>query len=480
MKMENTFQILKNNTYEFGARLSMAEVQNPYPNEHAARLRDPADFDAKTFRRTAGGTIFGKTKVPSTIGIILGKLKGKSAPADSPIVQALRFPIKNWTESEARKWLKDNSVKFISFEPAKEEKKDSNARAWFEIKNAETESEVYILDEIGGWGITAKAFVTEFKKIKSQKIKLHINSPGGSVTQGMTIYNIIRDSGKDVQVHVDGLAASIASVIAMAGNKIFMPANALMMIHESMVTSIGRAEDHRRSAEILEKINGQITDIYAEKSGQDKEDIRKKMKDETWFTGKEALEYGLVDETTEPMKAVALVDVEKMGFKNTAIYDQQIKPLNQRPVSENKNLTQQEVPQMDLNQLKLEHPQLADALIEEGKAAGRIEGATAERSRIQAILQLNAADAKDIVTAAINKADETAGTVAIQILKKRETTAAAAATAATADNQQVLEAAAAIVPATPDAQASAAAKTKTEEDNAAKEMAEAVNRRNKK
>lgn len=94
----------------------------PYANEHSARLRDPDDFDADSFRRTKGGTIYGSKKVPETIGIIWGKLKGKAAPDDPPIPQALRFPTEDWTEAEAKKWLDDNEIKVVLFEPASEEK----------------------------------------------------------------------------------------------------------------------------------------------------------------------------------------------------------------------------------------------------------------------------------------------------------------------------------------------------------------------
>lgn len=97
----------------------------PYPNEHSARLRDPNDFDPKTYRRTAGGTIYGKVKVPRTIGVIWAKLKEHNKPKDAPQPQALRFPIKNWTVDNAKKWLKDNNVKYLDFEPAKGEEKHS-------------------------------------------------------------------------------------------------------------------------------------------------------------------------------------------------------------------------------------------------------------------------------------------------------------------------------------------------------------------
>lgn len=92
--------------------------EKPYANEHSARLQDPGKFNPDTFRRVNGGTIYGSITVPKTIAIIWGKLKGHDKPSDSPIPQALRFPIKNWTVAKAKKWLKDNKVKYIRFEPA--------------------------------------------------------------------------------------------------------------------------------------------------------------------------------------------------------------------------------------------------------------------------------------------------------------------------------------------------------------------------
>jgi hypothetical protein len=94
----------------------------PYPNEHSARLQEPDKFDPKTFHRTEGGTIYGSKKVPSSVGIIWGKLKTANKPKDNPIPQALRFPTKNWTADKAKKWLKDNNIECISFEPATEKK----------------------------------------------------------------------------------------------------------------------------------------------------------------------------------------------------------------------------------------------------------------------------------------------------------------------------------------------------------------------
>lgn len=124
----------------------IVEIRKPFPREHSARLQDPDKFDSKSFRRTSGGTIYGSKKVPSTISIIWGKLKGRAKPSDPPIPQALRFPIKDWTVTKAKKWLSDNNITFISFEPAtKVSKKIWSARY---INNLDDSAFLYI--ESGG------------------------------------------------------------------------------------------------------------------------------------------------------------------------------------------------------------------------------------------------------------------------------------------------------------------------------------------
>ncbi|MBU2685851.1 MAG: hypothetical protein KKF27_21630 [Gammaproteobacteria bacterium] len=93
-------------------------TEKPYPNEHAARLRSPGLFNPDTFRRKKDGTIYGTKKVPATAAVIWGKLKSADKPADNPVPQAIRFPTKDWTVEQAKKWLKDNSISFVKFEPA--------------------------------------------------------------------------------------------------------------------------------------------------------------------------------------------------------------------------------------------------------------------------------------------------------------------------------------------------------------------------
>lgn len=94
------------------------EEEKPFPNEHSARIKSPGLFDSKTFRRTKNGTIYGSKKVPATVAVLWGKLKGSAGPSDNPVPQAIRFPTDNWTAAQAKKWLKDNNITFERFEAA--------------------------------------------------------------------------------------------------------------------------------------------------------------------------------------------------------------------------------------------------------------------------------------------------------------------------------------------------------------------------
>lgn len=181
-------------------------------------------------------------------------------------------------------------------------------KSWYSIKaQADSdETEVVVYDEIGYWGVTAAQFIREFKSIPAQNsIKLRINSPGGDVFDGLAIYNVIaRHEGK-VTATIDGLAASAASVIAMAANQIVMPENAFMMIHDPWGVSIGNADELRDMAEVLDKIKAGLVSTYVNRSGQSAEKISELMSAETWLTAAEAKELGLADEVAPAMKVAA-------------------------------------------------------------------------------------------------------------------------------------------------------------------------------
>lgn len=172
----------------------------------------------------------------------------------------------------------------------------TNNRDWYSIKNAtQDRAEVFIFDEIGWWGVTAQNFIKDFKEITAKDIDLRINSPGGAVFEGMAIFNAIKRHPSNVVVHVEALAASIASVIALAGNEVNIAKNAHVMIHKAFTVSIGNADDLRKEAEILDRIDDSIAEIYAERLDEHKGDILNLMDAETWFNADEALEIGLAD-----------------------------------------------------------------------------------------------------------------------------------------------------------------------------------------
>lgn len=179
-------------------------------------------------------------------------------------------------------------------------------KSWFSITNkSEEESEITIYDEIGMWGITAKDFLKELKSVGDRKIVLRINSPGGEVFDGLAIYNRLREHKSGVEVRIDGIAASMASVIAMCGAPVKMAENALMMIHNPAGICMGDADDMRDLADMLDKVKGTLTGAYEKKSGKSSADIIKMMDEETWLDATEARALGFCDEITDGNKIAA-------------------------------------------------------------------------------------------------------------------------------------------------------------------------------
>lgn len=173
-------------------------------------------------------------------------------------------------------------------------------RSWFRIENkAATEpASIFIYDEIGSWGTSANDFVKELRDVKAAAIDVHVNSPGGECYDGLAIFNALRSHKATVTVYIDGLAASAASFVAMAGDRIVAERNATLMIHNAHAVGVGDAEDMRKLADMLDRMSGTIADIYAERAGGTTAEWRARMKTETWFNAEEAKAAGLVDEIT--------------------------------------------------------------------------------------------------------------------------------------------------------------------------------------
>lgn len=177
-------------------------------------------------------------------------------------------------------------------------------RPWYRIANQSAdEAEVMLYDEVGGWlGATADEFIADLRGITAPNILLRVNSPGGQVYEGIAIANALRAHPANVTVQVDGLAASIASVIAMAGDQVRMMPNAMLMLHEASGLTVGNAADHRDTADLLDKISGNIADAYAARAGGTRDEWRQVMVDETWYTAEEAVAAGLADEAVPAPK----------------------------------------------------------------------------------------------------------------------------------------------------------------------------------
>jgi ATP-dependent protease ClpP protease subunit len=163
----------------------------------------------------------------------------------------------------------------------------------------EIEAEVLLYDEIGEWwGKSAKDFVKEIKDLGDvSKITLRINSAGGEVFDAQAMYSYLRTHRAYKTVRIDGLAASAASFLAMVGDKIIMPINAIMMIHNPATFAWGEAKDMRKAADFLDKVRDIFAAVYVVKTGLDDEKIKSMMDEETWMSADEALSLGFCDET---------------------------------------------------------------------------------------------------------------------------------------------------------------------------------------
>lgn len=196
-------------------------------------------------------------------------------------------------------------------------------------------NEIYVYDTIGeGFfeaGVTDKSIAAELKGMDTSKpVNVYINSFGGSVKHGMGIYNQLSRWPGGVSVRIDGLAASIASVIAMAGSEIVMARGARMMVHRPWTMAEGNAADFRALADQLDGCQAAIEEIYAHRTGVDAEQIRAMVDAETWMLGQQAVDMGFATAVDDTVEAVAYKIPAAMGFRNAP---QATEPAKQRPAN---------------------------------------------------------------------------------------------------------------------------------------------------
>ncbi|RAR51677.1 ATP-dependent protease ClpP protease subunit [Paraburkholderia unamae] len=175
----------------------------------------------------------------------------------------------------------------------------------FEMSGEDTTIYIYDAivadDDTAEWwgGVSAQTLVPQIRNIKGGTVNLRINSPGGDVFAAQAIVAAIRDTGAKVVAHIDGVAASAATVIASAADEVVMSDGAMYMIHCAWTVAIGNSEDLTATAALLDKTDGVIAGQYAKRSGKAVDDMKALMSAETWFTAEEAVEIGLADRIAE-------------------------------------------------------------------------------------------------------------------------------------------------------------------------------------
>jgi len=201
---------------------------------------------------------------------------------------------------------------------------DAGSRVWYKVRDT---AEVLIYDEIGrgffGGGVPADEFIKDVKALKlnsGDTLRLRINSPGGDLFEGNTIYNYLRSQPFNVSVHIDGVAASAASIVAMAGDTVNMPENSFLMIHNPWMFVAGDAKTMRKVADDLDTFREGAVSTYMSRVSDklSRDEVVTMLDDETWLNAEDAVSYGFADNVDEPVRAAALLQFElgEYGFKH--------------------------------------------------------------------------------------------------------------------------------------------------------------------
>jgi ATP-dependent protease ClpP protease subunit len=208
-------------------------------------------------------------------------------------------------------------------------------RSWYQINASATDEpvDVMIYDEIGNWGITAHQFASDLtdKASRSSLIRVHLHSLGGDVFEGLAIYNMLKNHPATIEVYIGGIAASMGSVIAMAGDTIYIPENAWIMVHKPWGIQGGNADDMRQYADLLDQFETSLVGAYTNKTGLSHEKISELLTAETWLMGKDAVELGFADQLTDAVEISASLPSKRTEdfLKMPAIAKQLIKPKGQ-------------------------------------------------------------------------------------------------------------------------------------------------------
>lgn len=291
---------------------------------------------------------------------------------------------------------------------------------WLTIKAKAENSidEIYVYGEIGDWwqDLDAKALADRLKNSNGDTINLRINSGGGEVFTATAFYSLLKSSNKTINVYIDGLAASAATLIACAGDKVIMPVNALYMIHNPLSWTYGNSENMREMADLLDTVRDTLVATYKQKTGLDDAKIIELMDNETWLTASEALKLGFVDEIMDTAVAAntnKVVEMSNQRLKNIPkTFENAVKSANEQP--------KKVVNPMDLAKFKAEHSAIAEQFKAEITASHKTEvenAVKAERQRIVDIQDAALQGQDELVKDAIENG-LSAGEFAIKAMKQ--------------------------------------------------------------
>jgi ATP-dependent protease ClpP protease subunit len=314
----------------------------------------------------------------------------------------------------------------------------------------EHEAEILMYDYIGGYDDecvrqSAKNFIDKLKALGNvSEITLRINSGGGDVFEAQAIYSYLKTHKARKTVRIDGLAASAASFVAMSGDKIVMPANALMMIHNPATVAWGEAGDMRKAAEFLDKVRDAIAAVYRAKTGLDHDKIVSMMDEETWMTADEALSSGFCDETDEPIEVAACArsltegDISWKTAAGEARFSRTLGakmpesakkvpltlpgrfPIEKPKINEGKIQDSKEEMVLDIkntSDLEKAYPQLVDEVRDAADSAAYARGVEAERARLKALDGMAGPGRDEIISKAKYEDPQDARDVAIELLQ---------------------------------------------------------------
>lgn len=287
--------------------------------------------------------------------------------------------------------------------------------------------EILLYDVIGSGeieGVNAKDLITQIKNLgQVAKINLRINSVGGDIFEAQAIYSYLKNHEAKIEVSIDGIAASAASVIAMVGDKITMPENALMMIHNPSGNCYGEAENMLKTAEILNKVKDSIIAIYSERTGLDKEKISELMDAETWLNAHEAHELGFCDNVDSAIGIAAVACENGILVRN-------ILGCARLNSSQGKNLLNKAQNNLSLNftggnnvkekEIEIKNVKDLEANYADLVAQARNEAILAERARIKMLDELNCPGCEDLIFSAKYDEIKDARDIALEILTSKK------------------------------------------------------------